>query len=120
MTPQFEAACIAAATLMAADQGWSDPTAVAIAAFSSFRQSGYALGEGMEGDQVASAEDAQEFADWWESVLCEEQREVVCIGEDVTGIGDEDNTILSHRTGELVTVSNANHAILNALFVNLE
>jgi len=120
MTPQFEAACVAAATIMAADQGWSDPAAAAIAAFHSFRQSGCVLVEGMDGDLVASAEDAQNFADWWESTLCEEQREAVCTGEDVTKLGDEDDTMLNYRTGELVTVSNGNHAILNALFANLE
>ena len=119
MTPQFEDACIAAATLMAADQGWSDPTTVAIAAFGSFRQSEYALGEGMEGDQSASAEDAQNFVDWWES-LSGEQKEVACIGEDITGLDDDVNTIFSEDTGAIVVVSNDNHAILNALFVCLE
>lgn len=119
MTSQFQDACIAAATLMAADQGWSDPTAVAISAFHSFRQSGYELGEGMEGDQSVSAEDAQNFADWWES-LTDEQKAVVCTGEDVTDLGDEDNTVMSTDTDERVTVTNDNHAILNTLFMCLE
>lgn len=77
MTPQFEAACIAAATLMAVELEYADPIEGAIVSWSDFRQSKYLLGEGMEGDEFATAEDAQSFADWWEGLSGDEQAAVI-------------------------------------------
>ena len=113
MTPQFEAACIAAATLMAADEGWTDPTATAIAAFHSFRQSNYSLGEGMEGEEVARDTDAQNFADWWESIT-DLEREAACNGDDITDIGDEGTTYTLN--GTTISVATDNDVILHVLF----
>jgi len=79
MTPQFEAACIAAATIMAAHLEFPSPSSQAAATWKRFKASGMPIGEGLEGDECVGVNDAEQFADFWET-LTEQQRECVCSG----------------------------------------
>lgn len=121
MTPQFEAACIAAATALATAQDYNGPEEAALVSWADFQRSGFRLGEGMEGDERVTPEDAQNFADWWES-LDESQQRIVAVGvtECQTLVDGETNVTIYHDGVDSVAVSLENDMILEALIGDAE
>lgn len=114
MTPQFEAACIAAATIMAEGQDCPTPQDEAIGCWKRFSSSGYEIGLGQNSGDIATAEIAQAFADWWET-LTDTQRECVCNGSDITEVGFDGSTY-EHDNGETVVVPTDCDKVLHGLF----
>lgn len=114
MTPQFEAACIAA--LMICLQDPDDPfdtTDDAIRCYGRFRDSHFKV-SGPEGAQFPlNPEQMEAFSEWWMS-LDEEARHVVTLGTETTELHSDDSSYELNMRFE--RVSRMNDIILNALF----
>lgn len=91
MTPQFEAACIAALMLILQDHDEPfDTTDDAIRCYGRFRGTNFAVSNS-DGEQFQlSPAQMEEFSEWWWS-LDEEARHVVTIGVEATSPNSEDS-----------------------------